>query len=106
MKFRNLFNLVEDAQEVTTIFESVETPEQMVSALERLKKHPLEVLEILQSLRLSTEAVLEDALDPGGTIGEGDIPDDFEDSLMEEISNNNEGVANDEKAPEAPAAGK
>lgn len=105
MKFSNLFHLVEDAQEISSMFESVETPDQMVSALERLKKHPSEVLEIVQSLRLSTEAVLEDVIEPGGVVG-GDIPDDFEDNLLEEISNDNEGVGKNEKAPETAQTGK
>jgi len=79
MKFRNLFNLIEDTQEICAVFESVETPEQMVSILERLKKQaPQHLLELVNSLRMSTEAVLADSLEPTGTLGEGDGPDAFE----------------------------
>lgn len=74
----------------------------MVSALERLKKHPAEVLEIIQSLKLSTEAVLEDALEQGGTLGEGDLPEDLnvEDDLLDSISSDNEQMDGNEKKPE------
>ena len=104
MKFRNLFHLVEDAQEISNLFETVETPEQMASAIERLKKHPTEVMELVQSLKLSTEAVLEDALEPGGALGEGDLPDnldDVEDGLLDSISSNNEQMGGNEKTPKA-----
>ena len=87
MKFRNLFDLIEDAQSITDLFDGVQTPEQAVSALERLKKHAPGVLEIVQSLRLSTEAVLEDTLEPSGVVGEGDDgSDNFDNDLVEEIT--------------------
>lgn len=70
MKFKNIFHLIEDAQEVCSLFERVETPEQMVSTLERIKKQfSQELLDLVQSLRLSTEAILEDALEVGGAVG-------------------------------------
>lgn len=79
MKFKSIFHLVEDAQEICSLFDNVETTEQMISTLERLKKQfPEEILSLIQSLRLSTEAILEDTFEPGGTVG-GDPDDaDFE----------------------------
>jgi hypothetical protein len=106
MKFRNLFHMVEDAQEICGLFDKVETPEQMVSALERLKKQfPGELLDLVQSLRLSTEAVLEDTIEPSGTVGEGGEPEGFDDDLLDQISKEDEVVPQSEKPAEAaPAA--
>lgn len=84
MKMRSLFNLIEDAQEISELFARVETPEQMVSFLERLKKSgATELLEGMQALRLSVHAVLEDTFELGGTIG-GDDDDDFDADENEE----------------------
>jgi|SRR5579863_1310167 hypothetical protein len=70
MKLRTLFNLIEDADEISTLFSKVETPEQMVSLLERLKKQgAAELLQSVQSLRLSVQAAMEDTLELGGSIG-------------------------------------
>lgn len=74
MKMRALFNLVEDAQGISDLFARVESPEQMVSTLERVKKqHAPEFLELIESLRFSLEAVFSDTLELGGTIDEGDF---------------------------------
>ena len=81
MKFGNLFNMVEDSQEICAVFDNVETPEQMISTLERLKKHgAASFLELISSLRLSTEAVLTDTLEPNNPLGEGEGPDTFDDT--------------------------
>jgi hypothetical protein len=73
MKIRTLFNLLEDAQEISTLFSKVETPEQMVSTLERLKKNgAAEFLDSIQTLRLSVEAAYEESLEMGGSLGDGD----------------------------------
>jgi hypothetical protein len=85
MKFRNIFNLCEDAQAISSHFEGVETPEQMSSALERLRRGGAanDLLEVIQSMRLSCEAILEDTIEPGGPLDEGELPDAFEDDLLD-----------------------
>jgi hypothetical protein len=73
MKMRTLFNLLEDADEISSLFAKVDTPEQMVSLLERLKKQgATEFLESVQSLKLSLQAAMEDTLEMGGTVGADD----------------------------------
>ena len=106
MKMRTLFNLIEDADEITNLFSKVETPEQMVSILERLKKQGAsEFLESIQSLRLSLQATMEDTLEIGGTIG-ADDDDNFENDDAEGDDDLLEGLADEEENPEAkPEAG-
>ena len=88
MKIRTLFNLLSDAQEVAGLFSKVETPEQMVSTLERLKKQgATEFLEAIDALRLSAEATLEDVFEMGGTREE---EDDFESSTDGEGNENDD----------------
>lgn len=73
MKMRTLFNLLEDADEITSVFTKVETTEQMVSLLERLKKQgAAELLESVKSLKLSLQAAMEDTLEMGGPVGADD----------------------------------
>lgn len=100
MKMRTLFNLIEDADEITSLFSKVETPEQMVSLLERLKKQgAAEFLDSIQSLRLSLQSAMEDTLEIGGALG-ADEDDNFtsegvgeEDDLLEGIADEDENVA-------------
>lgn len=89
MKMRSLFSLIQDAQDVAYIFDKVETPEQMVSLLERIKKQEAPAfLENVQALRLSLEAVLNDMLEVGGPSPledddiEGDGNEESEDLLQ------------------------
>lgn len=68
MKVRHLLELIQDAKYLTDFFEGVESPEQMVSALERLKKReaPEEFLACVQSLKISCDQILEDTLEMSG----------------------------------------
>ena len=100
MKIRTLFNLLDDAQEVTSLFLKVETPEQMVSTLERLKKQgAAEFLESIQTLRLSVEATYEESLEMGGGLGFDDEEETKEDeNLLEGLSDEEENP--DEQKPQ------
>ena len=100
MKIRTLFNVLEDANEISSLFSRVETPEQMVSTLERIKKQgAAEFLETIQSLRLSTEAAFQDSLEMGGNLGFGENEDDNEDeNLLEGMEEEDE--IPDEKKPQ------
>jgi len=85
MRMRTLFNLLEDADEIVVLFSRVETPEQMVSLLERLKKQGApELLETIQSLRLSLQAIMEETLEIGGSLSDGTEEDNFTDDLKED----------------------
>ena len=74
MKVSSLFNLISDASDTIDFFEGVESAEQLVSRLERLKHtNTDELLECLDGLRSSTIEALEDTLEmsasrdePGG----------------------------------------
>ncbi len=67
MKVRHLFELIQDAKDVADCFEGVETSEQMVSALERLKKRdPEEFMVLIQTLRMSTQQLLDDTFEMSG----------------------------------------
>lgn len=101
MKMKSLFNLVEDADAITNIFAKVDTTEQMVSLLERLKKQgATELLEYVQSLRLSLQAAMEDTLELGGPIDGGE-DDNFMNDDTEEDEDLLEGLAEEDEIPAA-----
>jgi hypothetical protein len=101
MKMRTLFNLIEDADEIAGLFAKVETPEQMVSLLERLKKQgATEFLDSVQSLRLSLQAAMEDTLEIGGSIGSDD-DDNFADDVTDGEDDLLEGIADEDENIEA-----
>lgn len=80
MKSRSLFNLVTDASDVLGFFEDVETPEQMISALERIKRREgEEFLVCIASLRLSLTGLLDDTLEMSGGPDEDDERDELGD---------------------------
>jgi len=67
MKIRSLFELVSDSKDIADFFENVESPEQMVSALERIKKREVvDFLTCIQTLRISLEQLVEDTLEMSG----------------------------------------
>ena len=73
MKVQNLFDILQDTQDLLSYFEDVTTKEQMVSRLERLKRQaPDELVDTIESLRMSTGAALEDQLELGGSLMDGD----------------------------------
>lgn len=101
MKMRTLFNLLEDADDIASLFAKVETPEQMVSLLERLKKQgATEFLESVQSLRLSLQAAMEDTLEIGGAIG-GDDDDNFTGDGIDGDEDLLAGLGDEDENPEA-----
>jgi hypothetical protein len=95
MKIRTLFNVLEDAQEIATLFSKVDTTEQMVSTLERLKKQgAAEFLDSVQALRLSVEAAYEESLEMGGSLGfDGNEESEEDENLLE-------GLGDEEEKPE------
>jgi hypothetical protein len=64
MKISSLFDLLTDASNVLDFFEQVETPEQLVSRLEHLKRRGCkDLLACLDGLRGSVADVLDDSLE-------------------------------------------
>lgn len=82
MKVRSLFDLVSDASDLLDFFARVESEEQLVSRLERLKRQNTDdLLSSIETLRISVEAALSDTLEMTPSMGD---EDDFEGDLDEE----------------------
>jgi len=76
MKISSLFDLLTDAKDVLDAFEGVETREQIVSALERLKHQDTELLlDCLTSLAVSVNRALNDTMEMSAVVDD-DEPDD------------------------------
>lgn len=77
MKIRSLFDMIQDSRDVADFFENVETTDQMVSRLERIKRQGAEeLLACIEALRISVDSALEDTLEMAASNpGEDDIPD-------------------------------
>lgn len=79
MRIGSLFNLITDARDVLDfLFEGVETKEQLVSRLERLKRGETveELLACLFSLNSSAAAVLDETLEMNASMDEPDPGED------------------------------
>ena len=91
MKIASLFDLITDASDVLDFFERVDTPEQLVSRLERLKRQGAEeLLNCVDGLRSSIAAILQDTLEMSATVDEPDDDLDLDEELvklMEEKQN-------------------
>lgn len=90
MKVASLFDLVADSKNILDFFERVETAEQLISRLERLKRQgTTELLDSLAELRTSIDNVLMDTLEmsalaDGNDFMEGDETDQ-EDEISDEL---------------------
>lgn len=84
MKVSSLFDLIADSKDLLDLFDGVETPEQMVSALERLKRreNAEELLDCVTGLRMSVTKALADSLEMSAVI---DDEDDGDDDLADEL---------------------
>lgn len=89
MKIKYLVNLTTDATDLLAFFEGVETPEQLVSRLERLKRGnsesgtPLreDLLACIVGARASVKDVWEDTIEPSGSLDEDEDKDDEDNSI-------------------------
>jgi hypothetical protein len=74
MKISSLFNVMTDANDILDFFENVNTTDQLVSRLERLKQQPgrANLLACLDSLRASTYELLDDTLEVSSFGGEAE----------------------------------
>lgn len=76
MKISSFFNLLTDLIDWNDLFEEVESREQLVSRLERLKHRPDDVLALLHGSRLSVEKTMGDTLEMSPDLGEPDVLED------------------------------
>lgn len=84
MKVSSLFNLITDSSDILDFFERVESPEQLVSRLERLKRQGAEELfACLIGLRATVQATLDDTFEMNAALGE---PEDDASTLDDEIA--------------------
>ena len=81
MKISSLFAVMTDANDILDFFENVNTTDQLVSRLERLKQQPgrANLLACIDSLRASIYELLDDTLEVS-TFG-GEAESDLEDNL-------------------------
>jgi hypothetical protein len=78
MKIASLFDLINDSRDVLDFFERVESTEQLITRLDRLKRQGTDdMLMCLDSLRHSIDTLLADTLEMSPSLG--DEPDDDDD---------------------------
>jgi hypothetical protein len=82
MKFKSLFNMSADVTDLLSFFEDVESPEQLISRLERLKRGSAEeMMTCIEGLRHSLTAAMDDTLEMSASLDDDD--DDLDDDLPE-----------------------
>jgi hypothetical protein len=96
MKVSSLFDLLTDARDLLDFFEEVDSREQLVTRLDRLKRnHTDEFLECIEGLRSSITETLGDTLEMSAVLDDPEPESDPElDQLLEKI-------ASSETLPEA-----
>lgn len=97
MKIANLYNVLTDASNLLDFFERVETPEQLVSRLERLKRQDSKnMMDCIDGLRGSIADTLDDTLEmmemsaPLGTTESSSDDDDLDGLTDADIASLNE----------------
>jgi hypothetical protein len=82
MKIQSLFDLLQDAQDLLSFFDGVTNKNQMISRLETLKRQaPENLFDTIDAMRISTSTALEEHLELGGTISDGESQDNLLDEL-------------------------
>jgi hypothetical protein len=89
MRIKSLVDLIRDSGDILDFFEGVDSVEQMISKLERIKKtEPEEFFANVMGLRITHAAILEDTFEfqSSGTDDEleGDLLDDDDEDDIEE----------------------
>jgi hypothetical protein len=105
LKFRELFDLFRDGDELLAYFDGVTTPQQLVSRLEQLKRQdPEGMFDALENLRMSHDNALEANIELGGAlVGETDASDDLLKDLNDfsaQLVGTESQPSGDEKPPE------
>jgi len=85
MKVSSLFTVITDANDVLDFFEGVETTDQLVSRLDRLKRQATDnLLDCLYALKSSIATALDDTLEMSADLGEPDEEDNLGESISDE----------------------
>lgn len=101
MKISSLYNVITDASDVLDYFEGVDSPEQLVSRLERLKRSDTrEMMACIDGLRGSISEILDESLEVSTILGELEDKDDVDSELNDAELDS----LTSEEAPPAPAA--
>ena len=89
MKISSLFTVMTDANDILDFFENVNTTDQLVSRLERLKQQPgrTNLLACLDSLRASVYELLDDTLEVSTFGGDAEVPLESDLDLDAELDN-------------------
>lgn len=86
MKFSSLFALITNATDLLDFFEGVETTDQLISRLDRLKRGGAAdgILDCLYALKGSVAEALDDTLEIPSDLGEPDEEESLEGSITDE----------------------
>jgi hypothetical protein len=85
MKVSSLFTVITDADDVLEFFDGVETTDQLVSRLDRLKRQNTDnLLDCLYALKSSIATALNDTLEMSPDLGEPNEEDNLGDSISDE----------------------
>ena len=115
MQIKSLFNLISDGKDLLDLFTGVEDDEQLVSRLERIKRHvidaskqqePSDLLLCLEGLRNSIGSALDDTLEMSASLDDDD-KDPLEsaiEELVDETSEQNGERGEESENNEPPAA--
>ena len=82
MKFKSLFNIVEDARDLLEYLEGVDTRDQLVSRLERRKRQGTDdLLACVEGLRASVADALDDVLEMSPALDEEEVSDAIDNEI-------------------------
>lgn len=80
MRISSLFDIITDANDLLDLFDGVESSEQLVSRLDRLKRQGKdEMFACIQGLRGSVTSALNDTLEMNASLDEPEVDDTDED---------------------------
>ena len=72
MRMQSIFDLITDSNDLLSFFEEVDTPEQLISRLERLKRKGAdELMSCIAGLRHSVTSILDDTLEMSPSLDDG-----------------------------------
>lgn len=100
MKVSSFFNLIVDGSDLLDFFQKVDTSEQLVSRLERLKRDaPDELLSCIVGLRASIATALDDTLEMSAVLDEPDNDSPDLDSELASLEENDGEMQNPTEPP-------
>jgi hypothetical protein len=102
VKVSSFFNLIVDGSDLLDFFQKVDTSEQLVSRLERLKREaPDELLSCIVGMRASIATALDDTLEMSAVLDEPDNDNPDLDSELASLEENDGEMQNPAEMPPA-----